>query len=303
MTQAQAAAKRIHFTKMQGLGNDFMVLDNTQQTLVFDAKQIQAWSNRYTGIGFDQLLVVETPSADLPLTTTNNEPVAFRYRIFNADGSEVQQCGNGARCFARFVFDKGLTQAHKIPVQTASGVIVLYIEDHAMVRVNMGQPNFSPKALPFNVTDAVNCDKTTYSLSLTDYAGESHTVSFGVVSMGNPHMVIPVADINTAPVAQLGPVLESHACFPERVNVGFAQCISRTQLHLRVYERGAAETLACGTGACAAMAVYKHWGLVDDQVTVSLPGGDLSIHWNGEQDAPLWMSGPALTVFEGEVVL
>ncbi|MBF6057959.1 MULTISPECIES: diaminopimelate epimerase [Thiomicrorhabdus] len=271
----------LKFTKMHGLGNDFMVVDATAIPFDFGPQQIRRWADRNFGIGFDQLLVVEPPS---------QAGVEFRYRIFNADGSEVQQCGNGARCFARFVYDKGLTQNKEIVVETASGVIVLYIEDNGWVRVNMGEPNFDPQVLPFE-----QALQEKYPLQTP--VGE---VEIGAVSMGNPHAVLLVDEVETAQVEVIGPFLESHPLFPERVNVGFAECVDRQHVRLRVYERGSAETLACGTGACAAMAVLHQWNLVDDQVLISLPGGDLQIVWNGP-GGPLWMTGPAETVFEGEI--
>ncbi|MCF6299340.1 MAG: diaminopimelate epimerase [Thiomicrorhabdus sp.] len=271
------------FTKMQGLGNDFMVVDAIHQSINFSPPLIQRWADRHFGIGFDQLLVVEEAT---------QAGVDFRYRIFNADGSEVQQCGNGARCFARFVLDKGLTDKAEITVETASGVIVLYVEDSGLVRVNMGAPNFAPQSLPFNQAE----QQARYAVSVLN-----ETVELGAVSVGNPHAVLLVDDIQTADVARLGQALESHAVFPERVNVGFAQIMDRQHIALRVYERGAAETLACGTGACAAMAVLRQWQKVDDSVTVTLPGGDLLIQWDGQTDSPIWMSGPAVTVFEGEI--
>ncbi len=268
---------------MQGLGNDFMVVDAIHQSIKFFPPLVQQWADRHFGVGFDQLLVVEEAT---------QEGVDFRYRIFNADGSEVQQCGNGARCFARFVLDKGLTEQTEITVETASGVIVLYIEDNGLVRVNMGAPNFAPSSLPFNYAD----QQIKYSVPVLN-----DTIELGAVSVGNPHAVVLVEDIQTADVAHLGQALESHAWFPERVNVGFAQIIDRQHITLRVYERGAAETLACGTGACAAMVVLRQWNLVEDSVTVTLSGGDLLIQWDGEPDSPIWMSGPAVTVFEGEI--
>ncbi len=260
-----------------------MVVDATDKPFAFEAEQIQRWADRNFGIGFDQLLVVESPTRD---------GVEFRYRIFNADGSEVQQCGNGARCFARFVFDKGLTDNKEIVVETASGIIVLYIEDNGWVRVNMGEPNFEPDSLPFT-----QLQQEKYPLQTP--LGE---IEIGAVSMGNPHAVLLVEDVDQAPVETIGPFLESHPLFPERVNVGFAEKVDRRHVRLRVYERGAAETLACGTGACAAMAVLHRWQLVDDDVLISLPGGELQIRWSGSGE-PLWMSGPAETVFEGEVNL
>lgn len=283
---------QLAFTKMQGLGNDFMVVNAIDAPFDFASEQIQQWSDRHFGIGFDQLLVVEKPT---------QQNVDFRYRIFNADGSEVQQCGNGARCFARFVFDKGLTQKTQITVETASGIIVLYIDERGEksgeaggVRVNMGVPNFAPSALPFDAADQA----CRYSIDV-----DQNLVEIGAVSMGNPHAVLLVDEIAAAPVESYGPLLESHSRFPERVNVGFAQVISKSEVALRVYERGAAETLACGTGACAAMVVLRHWQLVDEQVTVHLPGGDLVIQWDGQHDSPVWMTGPAVTVFEGQVAV
>ncbi|VAW43988.1 Diaminopimelate epimerase [hydrothermal vent metagenome] len=270
---------------MQGLGNDFMVVDTIHQTINFPPPLIQQWSDRHFGVGFDQLLVVEA---------TSRAGVDFRYRIFNADGSEVQQCGNGARCFARFVFDKGLTNKTEIKVETASGIIVLHIEESGQVCVNMGTPDFAPQSLPFNQTE----QQDRYSLTVLE-----SEVELGAVSMGNPHAVLLVDDVQTAKIAELGQAIESHERFPERVNVGFAQKIDGAHIALRVYERGAAETLACGTGACAAMVVLRRWGLVDESVTVSLPGGDLLIRWSGEPQDSVWMSGPAVTVFEGEISL
>lgn len=277
------ASQRVKFTKMHGLGNDFMVIDATHQSVQLEASKIREWSDRNFGIGFDQLLVVEKPT---------QENVDFRYRIFNADGSEVQQCGNGARCFARFVYDKGLTDKTEIVVETASGVIVLYIEAQGLVKVNMGLPNFEPRSLPF----LAESQQEEYAINVL---GE--TLLIGAVSMGNPHAVLPVDDVKTAPVEKFGAAVESHSMFPERVNVGFVQKIDKTHIRLRVYERGAAETLACGTGACAAMVVLRQWQQVSDEVTVTLPGGDLLIQWNGEEGSPVWMSGPAVTVFEGEI--
>jgi len=273
----------LKFTKMHGLGNDFMVIDATQNPVQLQTAEIKSWSDRHFGIGFDQLLLVEA---------TETPGVDFRYRIFNADGSEVQQCGNGARCFAQFVVDKGLTHKTEITVETASGQIVLWVEKSGWIKVNMGQPQFLPEALPFKVpTEAEH-----YDLAVL---GE--TLEIGAVSMGNPHAVIRVEDITQAPVEKLGEAVESHPQFPERVNVGFAEKIDSHHLKLRVYERGAAETLACGTGACAAMVVFRRWQEVDEQVTVSLPGGDLLIEWSGNPQEPVWMTGPAVTVFEGEI--
>ena len=274
----------IKFSKMHGLGNDFMVVDAINQSIEFSPGLVKALANRHWGVGFDQLLVVEKPQST---------QADFRYRIFNADGSEVQQCGNGARCFARFVYDQGLTQKREIPVETASGLIVLYLEADGQVRVNMGVPRFEPNALPFEADQQA----PTYQIDVDHQAW-----LIGAVSMGNPHAVLmPFENVAQAPVESLGAALESHPRFPERVNVGFPQLIDAEYIKLRVFERGAGETQACGTGACAAMAVLRLWGKVSEQVTVSLPGGDLQIRWSGKLDEPLWMTGPVATVFSAEL--
>lgn len=269
---------------MHGLGNDFVVFDAISQPVSLSTEQIRQIADRHFGIGCDQLLLVET---------AHQPGVDFRYRIFNADGGEVQQCGNGARCFARFVRDKGLSEKESIVVETASGVITLSIEADGQVRVDMGVPDFEPAALPFAAVKR----RERYELLVNDEA-----LNVGVVSMGNPHLVVPVENVETAPVEKLGPLLESHSLFPERVNAGFMQVVNRNHIRVRVYERGSGETLACGTGACAAVAVARSWGLLDDEVTVSLRGGDLSVRWAGEGE-PLWMIGPAATVFEGTIAL
>jgi len=274
----------LHFTKMHGLGNDFVVIDAIHQQFELTSEQVRFLADRRFGIGCDQLLLVE------PASQPN---VDFRYRIFNADGSEVQQCGNGARCFARFVRDKQLTDKDVIVVETASGIITLYIEPNGEVRVNMGTPRFAPASLPF----IAEHEEERYPIEIDNVA---HTI--GAVSMGNPHAVLHVSDVDTAQVDTLGPKLESHQRFPERVNVGFMQVVTRNHIRLRVYERGAAETLACGTGACAAVAVGIRWKLLDDTVKVDLPGGSLTIRWEGGT-APLWMIGPATHVFEGIIEL
>ncbi|MBN2648024.1 MAG: diaminopimelate epimerase [Thiotrichales bacterium] len=275
--------KELRFSKMQGLGNDFMVVDAMAQSVQFTSAKVQRWADRHFGIGFDQLLVVEP---------AQQSGVDFRYRIFNADGSEVQQCGNGARCFARFVVDKGLTDKHQITVETASGIIVLYVQENGWVKVNMGAPRFTPESLPFIAEQT----QAKYRLDALDAQWE-----IGAVSMGNPHAVLQVDDCLAAPVARLGAAIESHPRFPQRVNVGFAQVLNRQEVQLRVYERGAAETLACGTGACAAMVVLRQWNQVDDCVTLHLPGGDLQVEWDGQADSVVWMTGPAETVFEGVI--
>jgi diaminopimelate epimerase len=275
---------QLNFTKMHGLGNDFVVIDAIHQPLALTPEQVRFLADRRFGIGCDQLLLVERAT---------QPAVDFRYRIFNADGSEVQQCGNGARCFARFVRDKHLTEKDVIVVETASGIITLYIEPNDEVRVNMGTPRFVPSALPF----MAEREEERYPIEVD---GIAHTI--GAVSMGNPHAVLLASDIESAPVNTLGPKLESHPRFPERVNVGFMQVVARNHIRLRVYERGAAETLACGTGACAAVAVGIRWKLLDDTVKVDLPGGTLTIKWDGGT-TPLWMIGPATHVFEGIIEL
>ncbi|MBG6246132.1 diaminopimelate epimerase [Candidatus Symbiopectobacterium sp. 'North America'] len=274
----------MQFAKMHGLGNDFMVVDAVTQNVYFSPELIRRLSDRHRGVGFDQLLVVEPPY---------DPELDFHYRIFNADGSEVAQCGNGARCFARFVRIKGLTNKRDIAVSTHTGRMVLSVTDDELVRVNMGEPDFEPQRVPFRAAKA----EKTYILRAND-----HKVLCGVVSMGNPHRVIQVDDVDTANVETLGPVLESHERFPERVNVGFMQIVDRSHIRLRVYERGAGETQACGSCACAAVAVGIQQGLLADEVRVSLPGGDLDIHWKGVGH-PLYMTGPATHVYDGFIHL
>lgn len=274
----------INFTKMHGLGNDFMVIDGINQIIDLSAEQIRSWSDRRFGIGFDQLLLVEKPTTD---------QAEFLYRIYNADGSEVEQCGNGARCFARFVVEKGLTTSDIIPVETNTGLISLKVLADDLVEVDMGAPVFTPDALPFIAEQQAEA----YTL---DVDGER--VELGAVSMGNPHAVIKVDDIETAEVERLGPLLESHQRFPNRVNVGFMQCIDRGHIRLRVYERGAGETMACGTGACAAVASGIQRGWLDQEVEVSLPGGQLTISWQSG-DTPVLMTGSATSVYEGQIEL
>jgi diaminopimelate epimerase len=271
-----------HFSKMHGLGNDFMVVDCITQNIFFSPDLIRRLADRHTGIGFDQLLVVEAPY----------DPESdFHYRIFNSDGSEVEQCGNGARCFARFVSMKGLTNKYTIRVSTKKGKLVLKIEDNDLVTVNMGVPEFEPSKIPFS---AKQFEKT-YILR----AGQ-HTLFSGAVSMGNPHVVTVVNDVATANVEEIGPLLESHERFPEKVNAGFMQIIERDKIALRVYERGAGETQACGSGACAAVAVGIVQGSLDDSVEVNLPGGQLRINWQGP-GTPLYMTGSATHVFDGQI--
>ncbi|WP_336367926.1 diaminopimelate epimerase [Marinobacter sp. C2H3] len=269
---------------MHGLGNDFVVIDAISQPFRLRPEMIRELADRHFGIGFDQLLVVEPPG--LP-------DVDFRYRIFNADGSEVEQCGNGARCFARFVRDQRLTNKRVIRVQTAKGVIELRVNKDGSVRVNMGVPELNPPAIPF----AADRRKDVYTV---DVAGQ--TVELTAVSMGNPHGVLVVDDVDTAPVSTLGPQLERHPRFPARANIGFLQVIDRGHARLRVFERGSGETLACGSGACAAVVAGQLRGLLDSRVEMELRGGRLVIEWPGE-GAPVMMEGPAATVFEGQLRL
>ncbi|AZQ12237.1 diaminopimelate epimerase [Shewanella khirikhana] len=274
----------IHFTKMHGLGNDFMVVDGVTQNVFFSPEQIRRLADRNFGIGFDQLLLVEPPY---------DPDLDFHYRIFNADGSEVEQCGNGARCFARFVRNKGLTQKHKIKVSTSAGKMTLRLERDGGVTVNMGVPILDPAQIPFK---AKKFEKT-YLLQ-----SAQQTFLCGAVSMGNPHVVLEVDNITEAPVADVGAQLTRHERFPKGVNVGFMQVVSSEHIKLRVYERGAAETLACGSGACAAAVVGQLQGKLGKRVRVDLPGGSLTINWEGE-GKPLWMTGPAQQVYDGQIQL
>ena len=273
---------RIKFDKMHGLGNDFMVIDCVRQQLTLDTATIQKLADRHVGVGFDQLLLVE------PAQSADND---FRYRIFNGDGSEVEQCGNGARCFARFVQQQGLSQKTRLRVETAKGLIQPELLSNGQVRVDMGTPQFAPGQIPFSGAQEAN----TYCLPV---AGQS--ITFSLVSMGNPHAVIQVQQIDQAPVQQIGTALQSAGQFPQSVNVGFMQILSPAEIHLRVYERGAGETLACGSGACAAVASGIRLGLLENHVRVHTQGGDLTIEWAGMTE-PVWMTGPAITVFSGEI--
>ncbi|NIF19266.1 diaminopimelate epimerase [Pantoea sp. Cy-639] len=274
----------LRFTKMHGLGNDFMVLDLVSQHAHIQPKHAKQWGDRNTGIGFDQLLIVEAPS---------NPDVDFRYRIFNADGSEVEQCGNGARCFARFVLDKRLTAKKRIRVETKGGIIELDVRNDGQICVDMGPPRFAPAEIPF-VADQ---QALSYPLEVD---GQVHQIA--AVSMGNPHSVLRVDDVRSAPVHELGPKIEHHPRFPQRVNAGFIQVIDRHRANLRVWERGAGETQACGTGACAAAVAAIAQGWMDSPVSIDLPGGRLSIEWAGP-GKPVLMTGPAVRVFEGQVRL
>ncbi len=274
----------INFTKMHGLGNDFVVIDAINQTINLSPEQIRFMADRHFGVGFDQLLLVEKP------VRSNAD---FKYRIFNADGSEVAQCGNGARCFARFVHEKNLFSGNEIRVDTNAGQLVLKLMANDEVLVNMGIPKHAPSEVPMIAAQ----ESQIYSVEVN---GASTT--FGAVSMGNPHAVIQVDNITQAPVAELGRILESHPLFPERANIGFMQVINHNHIKLRVYERGAAETLACGSGACAAVVVGIEQNLLDNEVTVDLPGGQLKISWAGRGGVVL-MTGPATTVFDGKISL
>ena len=272
----------LKFTKMHGLGNDFVVIDAVRQDVTLSAGQIRFLADRHFGVGCDQVLLVEPPQS---------QAAAFRYRIFNADGGEVEQCGNGARCFAQFVREQGLSDANNIAVETNTGLIRLTIETNGQVTVNMGAPRFAPRDLPFTAEH----EAMSYAL---DVAGEQ--VQIGAVSIGNPHAVIVVDDVPTAPVLTLGAVIERHPRFPKRVNVGFMHIVNQQHIQLRVFERGVGETLACGTGACAAVAVGIKRGVLAECVQVDLPGGSLNISWRGGNE-PVLMTGPATTVFSGEI--
>jgi len=275
----------LSFSKMHGLGNDFVVIDCISQYCPeLTLSQRRSIADRQRGIGCDQLLLVEAAT---------QAGVDFKYRIFNADGGEVSQCGNGARCFARFVYDKGLSDKSDIVVETNSGIITLMAKQQGeIVTVNMGPPQFEPKLIPFDIEQQA----ALYDLNLSG----GQTVSVGVLSMGNPHAVMLVDDIETVDVAGLGPMIEGHDQFPERVNAGFMQILNEDEVKVRVYERGVGETQACGTGACAAAVHGMQLGLLNTGVKVSLIGGELDIVWQGQQ-APVWMTGPTTHVFDGEI--
>ncbi|GAB7126328.1 diaminopimelate epimerase [Silvimonas sp. JCM 19000] len=272
----------LSFTKMQGLGNDFIVLDGINQPFTLTPEQIRQLGDRHFGIGFDQLLLVEKPT----------DPAHdFRYRIFNNDGGEVEQCGNGARCFVRYVTERGLTDKTEISVEVATGIIKPRLEANGLVTVDMGEPRFAPRQIPF-VADE---DQIEHPLQVGD-----ETVSVSVVSMGNPHAVQVLADIDDGVVERQGPLIEYHPRFPARVNAGFMQILSRNAVRLRVYERGVGETIACGTGACAAVVSGIRRGLLDATVTVTTRGGNVDITWRGPGQ-PVLMTGSAVTVFQGTV--
>jgi diaminopimelate epimerase len=274
----------LEFSKMHGLGNDFVVIDAINQNVALSPEQVRGLADRHRGIGFDQLLLVERPGA----------PQAdFRYRIFNADGGEVAQCGNGARCFMRFIHDQGLSEKRELLVETASGPLRLVREDDDQVTVNMGEPRLEPREIPFEAPARA----VTYSLEI---AGERLEVA--AVSVGNPHAVTLVRDVDTAPVERLGPAIERHPRFPQGVNAGFMQIIDFEHIRLRVFERGVGETLACGSGACAAVVAGRLWDRLAARVKVALRGGDLVVSWAG-RGYPVYLTGPATHVFRGRIDL
>lgn len=284
---------KLKFTKMHGAGNDFVVLDGYTQPVNLTPERVRALADRHFGVGADQLLLVEKPTLD---------GVDFRYRIFNCDGGEVEHCGNGARCFVKFVRDTGLTDKRSVRVQVQNGTITLTMQDNGEVLVDMGTPVFEPARVPFDATSLEGRSEGADTLWPLDVNGVTRWIS--VVSMGNPHAVQVVDDVEDFPVLTDGPVIERHARFPQRVNAGFMQIVGRSEIKLRVYERGAGETLACGTGACAAVAAGIRRGLLDAPVLVHTHGGKLTISWDStREDAPLLMAGPAATVFEGEIEL
>ena len=285
---------RIRFTKMQGAGNDFVVLDETRGSPGLTAAQYRFLADRHFGVGADQILTVRPSPA---------EGIDFEYVIHNADGNEVEQCGNGARCFLRFVLDQGLTHRDAVKVKTLGGVIEPRLQPDGRVTVNMGAPVFELDRIPFDAAGlspqpAGSWQK--WPIALDGNAGIA-PILIAVVSMGNPHAVQLVDDVDTAPVAETGPLIERHPSFPRRVNAGFMQIVGRGQVRLRVHERGAGETLACGTGACAAVVAGIRLGLLDHRVEVLTRGGPLTIEWSGLLNAPVMMTGPAMTVFESEI--
>jgi diaminopimelate epimerase len=280
---------KLKFTKMHGAGNDFIVIDAIRQSINLTAEQWRQLADRRFGIGADQILVVERPT---------QAGIDFRYRIFNSDGGEVEQCGNGARAFVKFVVEKGLSEQREIRVETMSGIISPRLEDDGRVTVDMGAPILDPQRVPFDTQDLHA--RLAANLSLWPLAVHDRLVDIAVLSMGNPHAVQWVADVDAAPVADDGPAIEHHPRFPRRVNAGFMQVVDRHTIKLRVFERGAGETLACGTGACAAVVAGILHGDLDSPVAVETRGGRLSIAWQGD-DTPVLLTGPAVSVFEGSV--
>jgi len=272
----------LKFNKMHGIGNDFIVIDSVTSDIELSPEIIRKLADRHFGIGFDQLLIIDAPSSP---------DVDFNYRIFNGDGSEVEQCGNGARCFAKYVHDRKLSARNPIRVQTLSGRYEIGINPDNTYSVDMGVPEFNPSMIPF----AADQQQPTYTLE-----ADNKTVELSVLSMGNPHAVLEVENTESAPVRVLGPLLEAHPSFPNRANIGFMQILSRNEINLRVFERGAGETLACGSGACAAVVAGIQLGKLDNEVQVNLPGGSLKIYWPGEGQSVI-LTGPAKTVFHGQV--
>jgi diaminopimelate epimerase len=273
---------KLKFAKMHGLGNDFAVIDAINQSFEPRPDLVRRWSDRFDGIGFDQMLIVEKP---------DSKDAVFKYRIYNADGGEVAQCGNGARCFARFVREQGLTNLDIIPVETSAGLLRLEVIDATRYRVNLGIPRFEPTEIPLRA-------ETRQNLYQTDFEGSE--VSFSAMSIGNPHMVIQVEDVDTAAVETLGPYFEAHIMFPERANIGFMQVLDRESFKLRVFERGVGETRACGSGACAAMVAGVQLGLLESATKVFLLGGELNLEWQGEAN-PVMMTGETAMVYQGEI--
>jgi diaminopimelate epimerase len=273
---------KLKFAKMHGLGNDFAVIDAINQSFKPRPELIRRWADRFDGIGFDQMLIVERPQS---------EAAAFKYRIYNADGGEVAQCGNGARCFARFVREQGMTELDIIPVETSSGLLQLEAIDATRYRVNMGIPCFEPDAIPLNV-------EARQDLYQTDY--ESREISFSALSIGNPHMVIQVEDVESADLETLGPYFESHKMFPARANIGFMQILDRGTFKLRVFERGVGETRACGSGACAAMVAAVQLNMLENTALAILSGGELNLEWQGGTN-PVMMTGETAMVYQGEI--
>jgi diaminopimelate epimerase len=272
---------RIEFVKMQGLGNDFIVFDAPTADFHPSKNRLRALADRHTGVGFDQALLLGTP---------RDAHSRVFYRIFNSDGTEVEQCGNGARCIAALLYARAPHLGRDLKMDSTGGMVSAHVKDDGLVSVDMGVPNFDPRALPMHAE--TEADFYTLNVAGTDF-------EIGAVSMGNPHVVLEVADVKTAPVEQIGPSIEHHPRFPKRTNVGFMQILARNHLRLRVYERGAGETLACGTGACAAVAVGRRRGRLDAEVRVELPGGSATVC--SANDASLWLTGPATTVFTGSI--
>ena len=279
---------RIEFLKMQGLGNDFLVFDAPAADTHINSNRLRALADRHTGVGFDQALMLESPRDDASRVF---------YRIFNSDGTEVEQCGNGARCIAALLYARAPQLGRNLVMGSLGGTVHAHVREDGLVAVDMGVPNFDPRALPMAAADGagVQTEAPRYSLQV-----DGTEVEIGAVSMGNPHAVLRVPDVKTAPVERFGPSIEHHPRFPKRANVGFMQIISRDHIRLRVFERGAGETLACGTGACAAVAVGRRQGLLDEDVRVDLPGGTASVSWPA-QAKQLWLTGPATTVFTGSI--